>query len=100
MSSAVEQHQVPEYTAAHAAEEGRKSSPTTSTYDEKHDASRAADAVHDTRVAEDEVEVEAARNKRHTLYQRFRPLILGALAATILGWWISSTILKATRHRW
>ncbi|KZV69356.1 H+/nucleoside cotransporter [Peniophora sp. CONT] len=29
-----------------------------------------------------------------------RPFVLFALAATILGWWISSTILPATRHRW
>ena len=33
-------------------------------------------------------------------HQRFvRPFVLFALAATILGWWISSTILPATRHR-
>ena len=29
-----------------------------------------------------------------------RPTILFALAAAILGWWICSTILKDTRHRW
>lgn len=29
-----------------------------------------------------------------------RRLKLFALAAIILGWWISSTILHATRHRW
>ncbi|KAJ4498373.1 Na+ dependent nucleoside transporter C-terminus-domain-containing protein [Lentinula lateritia] len=34
------------------------------------------------------------------LYQRYRPFILAALAAVIIGWWISSTILQATRHRW
>ncbi|KAI0949647.1 hypothetical protein AcW1_009193 [Taiwanofungus camphoratus] len=33
-------------------------------------------------------------------YTKLRPLILLALAGTILGWWISSTVLKATRHRW
>ncbi|KAJ3518129.1 hypothetical protein NLJ89_g46 [Agrocybe chaxingu] len=31
---------------------------------------------------------------------RFRPFILGALALVILGWWISATVLEATRHRW
>ncbi|KAK0455384.1 Na+ dependent nucleoside transporter C-terminus-domain-containing protein [Desarmillaria tabescens] len=35
-----------------------------------------------------------------TFYQRFRPFILGAVAAVILGWWISSIVLKDTRHRW
>ena len=29
-----------------------------------------------------------------------RRVKLGALAALILGWWISSTVLHATRHRW
>jgi CNT family concentrative nucleoside transporter len=33
-------------------------------------------------------------------YRRFRPYILGGVAATILGWWISATVLPATRHRW
>jgi len=31
---------------------------------------------------------------------KFRPYLLAALALLILGWWISSTVLKATRHRW
>ena len=34
------------------------------------------------------------------LYRRFRPLVLVLLAAVILGWWVSATVLKATRHRW
>ena len=34
------------------------------------------------------------------LYRRGRPFVLVALAALILGWWVSSTVLKATRHRW
>ncbi|EJD03165.1 uncharacterized protein FOMMEDRAFT_85572 [Fomitiporia mediterranea MF3/22] len=31
---------------------------------------------------------------------KLRPFILGLTAAVILGWWISATILPATRHRW
>jgi CNT family concentrative nucleoside transporter len=31
---------------------------------------------------------------------KYRPFILGALALLILGWWISATVLRATRHRW
>lgn len=38
--------------------------------------------------------------KGPSFYQRFRPFILGAIALVILGWWISSTILHKTRHRW
>lgn len=53
-------------------------------------------AVH----AEDDAEVEAARQHRHELEARYRTLILGALALLILAWWISSLVLPATRHRW
>lgn len=37
---------------------------------------------------------------RAALYKRFWPFILAGVAAVILGWWISSIILKTTRHRW
>jgi concentrative nucleoside transporter, CNT family len=44
---------------------------------------------------------EADRDqRRHELYLRFRPYFLTGVALVILGWWISATILKATRHRW
>ncbi|KDN44977.1 hypothetical protein RSAG8_05150, partial [Rhizoctonia solani AG-8 WAC10335] len=33
-------------------------------------------------------------------YRKYRPFILAAVAFVILGWWISSTVLEATRHRW
>lgn len=33
-------------------------------------------------------------------YARFRPVILGLVAAVILGWWISSIVVTATRKRW
>ena len=36
-------------------------------------------------------------SRNHSLVRRLK---LFALAALILGWWISSTILHATRHRW
>lgn len=51
-------------------------------------------------VEHDNVEVEEARSWRKALYARYRPFILGGVAAVILGWWISATVLKATRHRW
>ena len=34
------------------------------------------------------------------LTRKYRVVVLGALSALILGWWISSTVLEATRHRW
>ncbi|OCH89030.1 hypothetical protein OBBRIDRAFT_813352 [Obba rivulosa] len=45
-------------------------------------------------------EVESARSRTHDWYLKLRPLLLVALALTILGWWISATVLTATRHRW
>lgn len=48
----------------------------------------------------DEEEAEVAQERRHTLYTRFRPFILGGLGLLILAWWISATVLQATRHRW
>ena len=36
-------------------------------------------------------------SRNHSLVRRLK---LFALATLILGWWISSTILHATRHRW
>ncbi|KAG8862462.1 hypothetical protein FRB96_001533 [Tulasnella sp. 330] len=37
---------------------------------------------------------------RHSFYMRYRPFILAAWALLIFGWWISSIMIKATRHRW
>ena len=36
-------------------------------------------------------------SRNHSIVRR---LSLFALAAVILGWWISATVLHATRHRW
>lgn len=33
-------------------------------------------------------------------FDKFRPYVLIGLALLILGWWISATVLQATRHRW
>ncbi|KAG8966292.1 hypothetical protein FRC03_012194 [Tulasnella sp. 419] len=49
---------------------------------------------HDQDVADERKE------KRHEFYAKWRPLILGAIALVILGWWISATVLPATRRRW
>jgi CNT family concentrative nucleoside transporter len=38
--------------------------------------------------------------KTLTFYSKYRPYILSGVAAVILGWWISATILPTTRHRW
>ncbi|KAJ7690616.1 Na+ dependent nucleoside transporter C-terminus-domain-containing protein, partial [Mycena rosella] len=55
---------------------------------------------HEGVLAKDTEDVEAARTRRQNFYHKARPFILAALALLILGWWISATILEATRHRW
>ncbi|KAK0476601.1 Na+ dependent nucleoside transporter C-terminus-domain-containing protein [Armillaria novae-zelandiae] len=70
----------------------RKTTTSSASFDEKKNhAAKDAEAVMSTDKEEDETP---------TFYQRFRPFILGAVAMVILGWWISSIVLKATRHRW
>ncbi|KAF4598397.1 hypothetical protein EYR38_006799 [Pleurotus pulmonarius] len=51
-------------------------------------------------LLQDADDAEAAKERRAQLYARLRPFLLGGLAALILAWWISATVLKATRHRW
>ena len=67
------------------------------------DHAMTTDVYHDKELAlvqQDAEEVDADRLRREMIYQKLRPFILGGLAALILGWWISATVLKATRHRW
>lgn len=77
----------------------RKSSRTTSSSDSDRKVIDP-EAQEQKEIANDEIEVEEARSRRQHFYKRYRPVILGLVAAVILGWWISSTILTATRHRW
>lgn len=50
--------------------------------------------------AKDSGDVDAEQERRKALHAKLRPIILAGLVTVILGWWISATILKATRHRW
>jgi concentrative nucleoside transporter, CNT family len=43
---------------------------------------------------------DLSKETRSDFYAKCRPFILGGLAALILGWWISATVLRETRHRW
>jgi concentrative nucleoside transporter, CNT family len=47
-------------------------------------------------IPSDDEQVSAAT----LVYRKYRPFILAAVAMVIIGWWISSIVLKATRHRW
>ncbi|KAK0213012.1 Na+ dependent nucleoside transporter C-terminus-domain-containing protein [Desarmillaria ectypa] len=69
----------------------RKTTSSSTSFDEKGHAAKDPEVVMSNDKEEDETS---------TFYQRFRPFILGAVAIVILGWWISSIVLKDTRHRW
>ena len=70
----------------------RKTNSSTGSIDEKA-AARDPEVV----LTQD---VDQEEEKKPSIYQRFRPFILAGVAAVILGWWVSSIVLKATRHRW
>jgi CNT family concentrative nucleoside transporter len=74
----------------------RKSSVSTNS-DGKQETAPVVGPVGDLEGAEEKDEGTQARN---TFDKRLRVVVLIALAALILGWWISSTILTATRGQW
>ena len=59
-------------------------------------------SIHKAKSEHDVTDLEA--NPKPDLdaeqHSRYRSYILVGFATLILGWWISSTVLKATRHRW
>lgn len=77
----------------------KKRSHSTDSFPE--DKERGPVETHTVRESEKDVVVE---DEEPSWYARHRVLVnrvtLFALAAVILGWWITSTILPATRHRW
>ena len=44
--------------------------------------------------------VDSQDNDEKASQSKYRPFILATLALLILGWWISATVLRVTRHRW
>lgn len=67
-------------------------SRSSSSYDKK-------EIISDPETPDTNFETEK-EEKPPTFYRRYRPYILSGVAAAILGWWISATVLPATRHRW
>ncbi|KIK47142.1 hypothetical protein CY34DRAFT_799685 [Suillus luteus UH-Slu-Lm8-n1] len=74
----------------------RKSSVSTNS-DGKKETAQVVDPGADLEDAQEKDEATQAKN---TFDKRLRVVTLIALAALILGWWISSTILTATRGQW
>ncbi|KAI0785574.1 Na+ dependent nucleoside transporter C-terminus-domain-containing protein [Abortiporus biennis] len=75
----------------------RKTSHTTGSTDEKMVDPEVQESKE---IAHDEAEIAEDKSKYDAFYAKSRHFILALLAAAILGWWITSTILPATRHRW
>jgi hypothetical protein len=75
----------------------RKSSRSTEFFDEK---GKPSSSDPETVVIEKDSDTEQSQSRRSGLYAKYRPLILAGLATVILAWWISATVLPATRHRW
>ncbi|KAF8659230.1 hypothetical protein AX16_001890 [Volvariella volvacea WC 439] len=67
---------------------------------ESLDKEKAQQAEPQMYVSKEDEEEEAARAMREAMWKKYRPFVLGGLAALILGWWISATVLRATRPRW
>ena len=96
MSARVEEPPL-ESDGAHEKSPQAKPSESAEFPDEK--AKSTLPDVEVTVLDEDEIEIKSNDN-RSNFYTKYRPFILGGLAALILGWWISATILPETRHRW
>lgn len=78
----------------HRAVQRKLSASSSANVKEKVDVERA-----NPLVGEDCKE-EGATGKKTEFEKKLQVALLIALAALILGWWISSTVLKATRDRW
>ncbi|KAG8806944.1 hypothetical protein FRC17_004717 [Serendipita sp. 399] len=106
---------VPAVTPAPAVEQTNKpalattTSTTESAKDEKKlRTSSDKDSIHSIHaqererelIAQEERDIEEQRTRRSSVWRKIRPFFLTGLALLILGWWISATVLEATRHRW
>ncbi|CDO71957.1 hypothetical protein BN946_scf184940.g104 [Trametes cinnabarina] len=99
-----ETNAMPEVQHTHLARKSSRTSGSDSI--EKVDPTNGAEVqVKDpekgtTRDSLPEEETDEDVSTLTKLARRYRPFILIALAALILAWWVSSTVLEATRHRW
>lgn len=75
----------------HQAVQRKLSTPSSSNAKEVVDVERASATIENNKEEEAQ---ERGFNKK------LRVVLLIGLAALILGWWISSTVLKTTRGRW
>ena len=90
-------------TTSHIRDRALKDSPPQLWVDSTLKDSKIPDASRDL-TDDDDVEVAHGSEEKRSpgLYSTLpgHYYILTALALLILGWWISATVLKATRHRW
>ncbi|KAJ6550124.1 Na+ dependent nucleoside transporter C-terminus-domain-containing protein [Mycena capillaripes] len=78
-------------------ESGHSQRRSTQSFDEKQ-AHQVVDQ--ETMLTKDTEDVSTTPTRDGDLAHKFQTFFLVALGLLILGWWISATILQATRHRW
>ena len=81
----------------HDVPEKKSSFSTASLPKENQDGPRGDADIDDADVGVDKNTPSTWLTRNHSLVRRVK---LFTLAAVILAWWISSTVLQATRHRW
>ncbi|KAI0044354.1 hypothetical protein FA95DRAFT_1562356 [Auriscalpium vulgare] len=84
-------------TVEHTPLEKQSSRPSTASYSKEKEAA-ISDPEAGPTVDKTAVETEPGLTTRYA--GPIRVVVLLGLAALVLGWWISSTVLHATRHRW
>jgi len=89
-------------TPTHHKQHDPESQSGVSSFDEKVHVSEKNAAQQDVLLANAHHDLEDDQKKlrRKERMSKARPFILGGIAVVILGWWISSIVLPATRHRW
>jgi len=58
------------------------------------------EAVTDINFNPPSTQEDEFKQRKEVLGKKIQDALLLGLAALILGWWISATVLKSTRHRW
>lgn len=78
----------------------RKASRFSVSSSEKRQELLEAQLIHDEKKMDASASAGFFGFFENLKYETFHPYVLGGLAALILGWWISSTILPSTQGRW
>lgn len=92
----------PTTAPAHLPRDAEAQSGNSSYDDEKIRVSEKDAAQQDVLLAnaQSEHDDDEKKLRRKAIMSKARPFILGAIAFVILGWWVSSIVIPASRGRW